>query len=96
MAATSCYFGCWPRSHETFGINIGQRRSAGQEPVWVQTTPQSPAYVLYYSSFNPPSSGLNVYFVSHKRSSFQVPQILKSFGNFRGLGAFVFAFCVDT
>ena len=53
---------------------------------------ETPAYVLHYSSFTPPSSGLNVYFVYHKKSSFQVPRNLKSLGNVRRLGAFFFIF----
>ena len=43
----------------------------------------------------PPSSGLNVYFVSHRKSSFQFPGVLKSLGRFRGLGTFFLGFCVD-
>ena len=56
--------------------------------VQCQTTPENPAYVLHHSSFTLPASGLKVYLVSHKKSSFQVPQNVKSFGNFRGSGAF--------
>ena len=41
---------------------------------------------------SPPSSGANLYFVSHKKSSFQVPQNVKSLGNFRGLGTLFFVF----
>ena len=61
----------------------------------VRQPPITPAYVLHYSSFTPPSSGLNVYIVSHKKSSFQVSRNLESLGNFRGLGAVFFVFCVD-
>ena len=58
----------------------------------VRQPPKNPAYVLHYSSFTPPSSGLNVSFAYHKKSSLQVPRNLKSLGNFRGLGAFFLFF----
>ena len=34
--------------------------------------PKTPAYVLHYSSFTPPSSGHKLYFVFHNKSSCQV------------------------
>ena len=54
--------------------------------------PKTPAYVLHYSSFTPPSSGHKLYFVFHNKSSCQVPRNSKSLGNFRGLGAFFLFF----
>ena len=42
----------------------------------VRQPPKSPAYVLHYSSFTPPSSGHKLYFVFHNKSSCQVPQNL--------------------
>ena len=37
IAATSCNSGWWPRSQETCGMNVGQGRSARQEPSPMRT-----------------------------------------------------------
>ena len=55
-------------------------------------SPKTPAYVLHYLSFTPPSSGHKLYVVFHNKSSCQVPRNLKSLGSFRGLGAFFLVF----
>ena len=43
----------------------------------------------------PPCSGQELYFVSHNKSSSQVPRNLNCLGNFKGLGAIFLVFCVD-
>ena len=35
--STSCFSGWWPRSHETFGMSVGPRRGARQEPSSTRT-----------------------------------------------------------
>ena len=54
----------------------------------VSSVPQeTPIYVLHYSSLTCPSSGLNLYFVCHNKSSLQVTRNLIAWGNFRRIGA---------
>ena len=61
--------------------------------VWRQTAPQNPCLFPPLLILGPPpSSGLNLSFVSHKKFSFQVTPNFTSLGSFRGLGTYFVLF----
>ena len=78
--------------HLVVFLRLSGYTELGRGVFGVRQPPKTPAYVLHYAFFTPPSSGLNMYFVSHKKSSFHVPRNLKSLGNFRGIGTFFLLF----